>query len=418
MVGSPAVPNEPVVVAAPGGDRRAAGRTLAVGVAVYALSRILVLIGAGLVSVAKEVADLDPDQPALRPLRPTSALSGIVDVLTSWDGNWYMEVVRHGYPRVVPPDVTYFQLEARAAFFPLYPLLTRVADRVLPGGDVAAAIALNVAVGLAAILAVGHLARLVFDDGVARRAMVLVALFPGSFALSFTYSEAVLVALAALCLTSLVQRRWLAAGILAGFATASRPNAVALVVACAVAALLAVHRRREWRALAAPVLAPAGWLSFHAFLAHQTGEWGVWFRIQREAWQEGVSFGATAVSNAAQALAHPLTSPTDTLILATLVAMGGLLWGCWKAGLPAPLWAYSAAVLVLMLIPDTVTARPRFLFTAFPLFIGFAAWWERADARSLRARWERDLWPYLIAVLAAGLTTVTVLYGLYSVAIP
>ena len=58
--------------------------------------------------------------------------------------------------------------------------------------------------------------------------------------------------------------------------------------------------------------------------------------------------------------------------------------------------AYIAVVLALMLLPATVTARPRFLFTAFPLFISAAAWWPRQDraglgpaARRLRRRTDR-----------------------------
>jgi hypothetical protein len=380
---------------------------LRTGVLTYLLSRLFVLVGAGIVSVSNEVATIDPDNPV--PLKPTSAFGGIIEVLTSWDGNWYMQVVRNGYPRVVPPDVTYAQLEARAVFFPLYPTLVRIVDRLMPGGDVAAAVLLNGVLGLGAVVAIGYLARILFDSVVAARTMVLVALFPGSFALSFTYSEAALIVIAALCLICLVQHRWLAAGLLAAVGTTTRPNAVALVVACAVAALIAIRRRREWLALVAPALAPLGWVGFHIFLAHHTGEWGVWFRIQREAWHEGVSFGATAVSNALQAVMHPLTSPTDTLILATLVSMVVLLWTSRKAGLPPELWAYSLSILVLMLIPDTVTARPRFLFTAFPLFIGFAAWWNAE---------RKDAWAYLLAILSSGLVAVTALYGLYGAAIP
>ncbi|MEZ5297743.1 MAG: hypothetical protein R2697_16135 [Ilumatobacteraceae bacterium] len=30
-----------------------------------------------------------------------NAVKPIVDVLTSWDGMWYMEIVRNGYPRSI-----------------------------------------------------------------------------------------------------------------------------------------------------------------------------------------------------------------------------------------------------------------------------------------------------------------------------
>ncbi len=48
-------------------------------------------------------------------------------------------------PDVDPADVTYFVDEARAAFFPLFPLAGRLFDRVLPGGDSFAVLVMNTA---------------------------------------------------------------------------------------------------------------------------------------------------------------------------------------------------------------------------------------------------------------------------------
>src|SRR5512144_3390230 len=152
-------------------------RALLWGAAAYALSRAVVIAGAGAVSSAK--------QP-----RPTNGTGPILDVLNSWDGRWYYEVVRHGYPRHIPPNITFFQLEARAAFFPLYPRTVWMLDRVLPGGDVLAALGLNLVLGAMFVLLVGLMARRLFGNKVASRTMVLAALFPGSFVLSFAYSEA------------------------------------------------------------------------------------------------------------------------------------------------------------------------------------------------------------------------------------
>ena len=56
----------------------------------------------------------------------------------------------------------------------------------------------------------------------------------------------------------------------------------------------------------------------------------------------------------------------------------------------------------LMLLPSTVTARPRFIYTAFPMFIAAAVWFERD---------KRDWWPYVIGACSAGLVGLTALYG-------
>src|SRR5262249_28174514 len=252
-----------LVAAEPGGARRRRlgpwPFALAQGAVAYAISRAMVLAAAGAVAAAQ--------QP-----RPTNAKGPILNVLTSWDGVWYFEVVRHGYPALVPPHVTYFDSEARAAFFPAYPLLVRAADRILPGGDVMAGLTVNLVLGAVAVLLVGLIARRLYGDAVAGRAMVLMALFPGSFVLSFSYSEPLMLVLVAAALLLLLQHRWLAAGVVSALATASRPNAIAIVAACAVAAWLAWRRNRDWRAWVAPLLAPAGFVAFQLYLWVHTGE--------------------------------------------------------------------------------------------------------------------------------------------------
>lgn len=383
----------PASAAALGSWRRA----MAVGVAAYAVSRLCVLAGAGVRASNLAVRANVEGRP-----QPGSPARLAFETFTLWDARWYMEIVRGGYPRSIPSGITFGQLEARAAFFPLYPMVVRALDRILPGGDVLAAVGINVVLGLVATLLVGVLARQLFDDSVAERAMMLFAVFPGSFVLTFAYSEALLIVLAALCLWMLLEERWLLAGLAAAFATATRPNGVALIAACAVAAFLAIRARRDWRSLVAPALAPVGFVVFHLWLALHIGERTPWFRVQREAWREGTSFGATAVKNTFEFVTQPLSSPTNALTFASLFALAGGLWALRRFRLPWPMMAYIAVVVALMLLPATVTARPRFLFTAFPLIISSAAWWPRRD----RAGWD-----LLLVACGAGLTGLTALYA-------
>jgi hypothetical protein len=383
--------------------RRAWRRAVAIGVGAFVVSRLCVLAGAG-IRASQVTVDANLDGEA----SPGSPLGLIAGVFTQWDGLWYLEIVRNGYPRSIPPDVTYFHIEARAAFFPLYPGLVRAVDTVLPGGDTVASLSINFLLSIIALVLVGVLARRIFDVDVAERTMVLFAVFPGSFVLSYAYAETLLIVLAAACLWLLFDERWLLAGIAAALAGATRPNGVALVAACAVAAFIAIYKRRDWAALVAPLLAPVGFIGFQLFLAHHTDESWPWFRVQREAWREGTSFGATAISNTLSFLTHPLASPTDALTAVSLAALLVGLWCLWRRRLPWPMIAYIAVVIGLMLLPATVTARPRFLFTAFPLFISVAAWWPRRD---------RVGWDLMLVASGAGLTGLTALYGVFG-AIP
>ena len=381
-------------------------------VLVYLFTRLCVLLGAAIVAaelgadLLKQKADF-PDAPFADPnyatrLIPKSALRPMLDVLTSWDGAWYMRIAENGYPRHVQPHVTFEVMDARAAFFPAYPTLVRGVDRVLPGSTAVAALSVNFLLGAAAVLLVGLIARRLYGAEVAEKAMVLTAIFPGAFVLSFAYSEALLITLAAGCLLCLMDRRWLAAGVLAALGTAARPNGLALCAACAIAALIAIRKDREWRSLIAPLLSPVGFVAFQVWLGIHAGETGVWFRVQREAWAEGTSFGFTAINRSVQAFAHPLRSPADIITAVSVLAMLALLWMLWRYRLPGPQIAYIAGILVLMLAPSTVTARPRFLYTAFPLLIPAAVYFHRRAP---------NLWPYVLAACAAGLVGLTGLYG-------
>jgi hypothetical protein len=340
-----------------------------------------------------------------------SAVRPMLDVLTSWDGQWYMDIVRNGYPTVVPPDVTYHMDEARAAFFPTFPLLGRAADWVVPGGDTIAVLLLNTVLGFIAVVLIGLLANDLYGERIGRTTTTLVALFPGSFVLSFAYSEALMLVLAAATLLCLQRKRWLVAGVFAALTTATRPNGVAVAVACVVAALVAIRDDRDWRALSSVLLAPIGFIAFQLWLGQHTGEPGVWFRVQRDAWDEGASFGWTAVENTLEAITQPLTSPTDTITAVAVVTTVVLVWMSAKARLPLWVNAYSWSVLALMLVPATVTARPRFIFTAFPLLIGAAVWYEE------RQRHDDRWWAMTMAACGAGLAALTGLYGVFG-AIP
>ena len=185
---------------------------------VYIYSRLCVLAGAAIVAAelqvdinqVKGLANVpfpDPNITAGHSRRRPSA--PISDVLSSWDGIWYMrhrpqrisaaragerDVLRHRRPRRVLSGVSRCWSE-------------RV-DRVLPGGDTLAALFTNFVLGAVAIFLLGVLARQLYGEQVAAKAMVLGAMFPGSFVLSFAYTEALLLVLAMGCLWCLMSKRW------------------------------------------------------------------------------------------------------------------------------------------------------------------------------------------------------------------
>lgn len=324
-------------------------------------------------------------------------------VVTTWDGRWYEQIVRHGYPRYVPEGDFYAgtgeNVRSAIAFFPLYPTLTRLLDPVVPGGPAEAGVVVSLIFGATATVLVWLLARTVTDTQVADRAAILFAFSPGAFVMSLVYAEALMVTLAAGALLALLRERWLLAGILGALATATRPNGTAVAVACAWSAAVVVWRRRDWRALAAPALAPVGIIGFFSFLWWHTKEPLIWFRVQADGWGERVDFGRSNLGVAVDFVQAPLSHPNRLVLglsLLFLAVAGALLV---RARLPGVLNAYTAASLALVLTSH-INARPRFLFVAFPLVIALAIWARRTT------------FTVIAATFAGSTTLLTIFYGL------
>jgi hypothetical protein len=390
------------------GERRAWYRAVGVGLAAFVASRIIVL-AATYASAQQEFMEREQ-----RGLPVPGSVRGLMErVLVRWDGRWYLIIAEHGYQSELPERIGYIRDfdGAAIAFYPLYPYLARWFDYVFPGGLVHAMLGLNFLLGAVAVVLVGMLARQLYSVDTAQRAMVLFTLFPGSVVLSWNYAEATLIVCAAACMLFLLRERWELAGIMAALGTAARPNGIALVAACAAAAAIAIYRKRQWRSLLSVGMSPLGAIGYHWYLRVHTGERWPWMRAQKEAWNEGWSWGATAVRYIWRFLQNPLgTGFGDTYMQAfvAVTALGIGLFCSVRKRLPWLMLAYVVVVAALMLSTKVVEPRPRFVFTAFPLVIGVAAWWPRRF---------RGAWDGLVVLSAGSLVAFATLYASFA-AIP
>lgn len=290
--------------------------------------------------------------------------------LSHWDGNWYLIVARDGYATALPAAGQ--DPHSEIAFFPLFPLVIRAVSAVTGLSPLAAAVAANLLFGTVAAGLLWLLARHLGSARFADRSVALFAFFPASFVLTTAYSEALMLMLSIGCLYALLRRWWLLAGVAAAFATATRPNAVALSLACAVAAGLAIRDRREWRSLAAPALSPLGVLAFFAYLWRHTGDPFIWAKAQRDGWGQGFDGGLAML----RAVGHQLTDPGQDLqeltaaVSLVFVVIAFVLLVRWRP--PAILTAFAVTVIALSYLSPTLSSRPRFALTAFPLLLAVA----------------------------------------------
>jgi hypothetical protein len=281
---------------------------------------------------------------------------------------------------------------AKGAFFPVFPLLIHLVSYLTGGNYAIAGLITSIACGAAASVAVWALADRVRGRRVADRAVLLFCVFPGAMTFALLYSEPLAVALGAAALLALLDRRWLLAGIIGALATAERPDLIVLMVISGVTAVEAIWTRREWRAMLAPALTPLGVLAFFCYLWYRYHNYAYWFSIENRDWHQhfdgGVhTFRVLLWLDPMDVHREFFVVMLTAMFLAALAGIGLML----AARLPLPLPLFAILTIVMIVTSSNGATKPRFVWTAFPIFIGAAAKLPRAI-----------YWPVVI-VSAAGL---------------
>ncbi len=292
------------------------------------------------------------------------SLGGRID---RWDSVWYLRATA-GYPHHLP--VAHGHVLANTlAFFPALPLLIRGLAAATPLSAFSAGVTISSLTGLSATIGIWLLVREYAGQRAANRVTLLFALFPGSFVFSMIYSEGLVITGVAFGLFALLRRRWVLAGIAGFVASAAAPIALAFVVSCAWAALVAIRRDRDWRSLAAPVLAPLGSVAYLAWTWQHIGTASAFTQTERGGWNSFLSI-AYPLRIVGGLLAHPVTSFANQrvvffgiifVVLALVVAL--------RDRQPSVVLAYGATAAILAVLTAPVGPRPRIILDAFPLIL-------------------------------------------------
>ncbi len=349
-----------------------------------------------------------------------------------WDSVWYLTIAHSGYGHQL----------ARAAFFPLYPLLMHVVALVI-GSELLAGVAISLSAFACALAALHRLAGLELDADRADLTVLLVAFCPMAFFLSAVYGESLFLALSVGAILRARLGRWASAAALGTLAAASRGTGVLLVVPITILYLYGPRADRPlpgsrwaaagfggWRRLAPRhrptasllwvALIPLGLLAFVAYLALREGDGLAPFHAEAIWYHHfagpfgGVRAGAVAAFDGLRQILHgpppplyytkaagdPLAVAGQNLMLFAFLALGVIaLVGVFRQ-LP---FAYGAYVLVSVAVPlsepvtpQPLSSLPRYELVLFPLFM----WGASLIARR---RWD----PSALAALA-------VLLGLFT----
>jgi len=315
--------------------------------------------------------------------------------LARWDAVWYLRVADSGYG----------ESEARAAFFPLYPLLVRGLATPF-GASPAALLVAGYAVALAAFLvALTLLHRLVVLElgrRLAEPTLLLLAVFPGALYFGAPYAESLFLALSVGAFYGARTGRWPAAGACAAAAAATRNSGVLLMLPLAILWWGTRERRLEDGAWI--LIAPLGLAAFALYLGLAEGD-ALRFAHAHEAWYRelklpvvGLWDGLVAawdglrqvVSNQRDVVyfdragGDPIRVGALNLMLFVSLVFGVLACVGVLRRLPLAYGIWVAICLVLPLSepvrPEPLMSMPRFLAVLFPIFMWLALWCEERGA--------------------------------------
>lgn len=299
-----------------------------------------------------------------------------------WDTGWYLGIAKSSYTR---PKQT--------AFFPLYPMLTRLVMFVIHTPVLAGLVVSNI-LGLGLLVVLYRLVKDDFGADTAQRTILYLALFPTAFFLAAAYSETTFLFLTMLLFYNIRKGNWWIAGLCGLLASLSRTTGLLLVVPFFFE-YLAQHgftfKRFPIRKLRLDILAgvliPMGTglfmlYCYHKFndpLAFSTSEhfwgrklqlpwWGI-FEAMREMYH--------SVSLINFVTLHNLLDLVPVLLVLTMIVL--MFVGPWR--LEKNQWTYAAyAITVYLLVismPITgdrdllypLQSQGRYMLAVFPAFI-------------------------------------------------
>ena len=351
------------------------------------------------------------DEPVL-----TGALAEpLLSPLARWDAVWYLRVADSGYGNS----------PARAAFFPLYPLLIRVVAAPAGGSPavlLAASLLISLAAFVAALTLLYRLVTLELGRALALPTLLLLAVFPAALYFGAPYAESLFLLVAVGGFYAARTGRWAWAGGCAMAASATRSAGLLLLIPLAM--LWWSSRERRGRDAAWLLLAPLGVAAYAGWLGLAEGD-ALRFLDTQDAWYRDFSVplagawdGFGAALDGVRQLASGRREPVyfeqaagdpfrigalNIMLFSSLLFALAALVGIFRR-LPPAYGAWVAASLVLPLSfpvgPQPLMSLPRFLAVLFPIFMWLALVCE-----------ERRITPHVAALSGIGLGLFTAQYA-------
>jgi hypothetical protein len=319
----------------------------------------------------------------------TGWLGSLFNPWGHWDGVWYIKIATSGYA----------DGDGSTAFFPLYPMLLRYVGVVMHGNLLITGIVISLLCYAGSVYLLWRLVRMDFDEQLASRAVIYLAIGPLSFFLQAVYTESLFLLLTLACFVFAREGRWRLAGVMGLLATLTRSTGVLLLIPMAYY----YYEKRGWKLkktdshVANMLMVVEGLLVWMTYLALAFGK-PLSFSTAQKQWERHFGAPNYTVTKAVVATVWGMRKvisaeyyrwlweaprpgseysnlATNVLNLAFLIAAALLLWYGARRLPRAYSWYALASLAYPLFFPSKyvpLMSYPRFTLTVFPLYVALA----------------------------------------------
>ena len=297
--------------------------------------------------------------------------------IAAYDGQWYLHIATHGYRNFSDPN-----LEAASyAFFPLYPLLTKLVSIITGGNMALGALFITFVCSFGSTILLYKLIRLEYSELLARYTTIYFLVTPSIIFFTATYTEALFFMLTAGAWYLVRTNRWWWSAPLAYLAALTRPQGVFLFIPFVVEYVFSVGKSAE--PLKKKILkgvsllgAPLGLLTYYTFLYFETGNFFTHLITNQERWGRKVPDFFQIVQFVIDRVLHVASFPfhdfhysqLDTIFLASALAL--IIPMAIRLRPSYTIWALI--LVTLPLITGTTTSMTRYISLSFPHYLFLA----------------------------------------------
>lgn len=304
-----------------------------------------------------------------------SPLSILMRQFCRWDAPHYIDIAKNGY-------VNSGEQRLFIVFFPLYPLLIRLATFNYQYINLSALVVSNIS-SLIASIYLFKLAKLDFEEDIAKKTILYISIFPTAYFLCAIFTEGLFLALAIASIYYARKERWWATGICSMFATLTRSFGLVLLPTLIVEYFL--QRRWEWRKTDRNILwsgmVVVGFAIYLLINYQVTGNFFTFIEIQRTHWYQSL--------NPLQGLANSLGWATtaqfpenitvgSAQIIFAILGLSCII-GSSRIHLRLTYRIYALFTWLMSVSTGWWISVPRYILTMFPLFILFGLYSQRRE---------------------------------------